>query len=115
MNPGRNPDSTIVAGTTFLGQFVDHDVTFDLTSQLGVPTPPEATRNFRESRSAERREPDAREPPCRDPPLPQRAACADVSAAQARFEEAPTLPAAYSGGGEFRMIDFLAFAGVAPA
>jgi len=36
-------------------------------------------------------------------------------AAQARFEEAPTLPAAYSGGGEFRMIDFLAFAGVAPA
>jgi len=32
----------------FLGQFVDHDVTFDLTSQLGVPTPPEATRNFRE-------------------------------------------------------------------
>lgn len=48
LNPGRNPDSTIPAGMTFLGQFVDHDVTFDLTSQLGVPTEPEQTRNFRE-------------------------------------------------------------------
>ncbi len=26
----------------------------------------------------------------------------------------PTLPAAFSGTGEFRMIDFLAFAGLAP-
>ena len=48
LNPGRNPDSAIPAGMTFLGQFVDHDVTFDLTSPLGVPTAPEQTRNFRE-------------------------------------------------------------------
>lgn len=48
LEPGGNLDSTIPAGMTFLGQFVDHDVTFDLTSPLGVPTSPEKTRNFRE-------------------------------------------------------------------
>ncbi len=35
------------AGTTFLGQFLDHDMTFDTTSPLGVPTSPEATLNAR--------------------------------------------------------------------
>jgi Animal haem peroxidase len=45
----RNRDNlSFPAGTTFLGQFVDHDVSFDLTSPLGVATPPETTRNFRE-------------------------------------------------------------------
>jgi Animal haem peroxidase len=33
-----NPAHT--AGTTFLGQFIDHDVTFDVSSPLGTPTDP---------------------------------------------------------------------------
>jgi hypothetical protein len=41
----NNPTNT--AGTTFVGQFLDHDITFDASSPLGVPTPPEATRNTR--------------------------------------------------------------------
>jgi hypothetical protein len=48
VNPGRNEDSTIPAGMTFLGQFVDHDVTFDETSPLGVPTAPETSPNSRQ-------------------------------------------------------------------
>lgn len=35
------------AGTTFLGQFLDHDMTFDTTSQLGIPVPPEDSPNAR--------------------------------------------------------------------
>ena len=37
----------MTAGTTFLGQFLDHDMTFDTTSPLGVPTDPEASPNAR--------------------------------------------------------------------
>ena len=44
-NNANNPTHT--AGTTFLGQFIDHDVTFDASSRLGVRTDPAATRNFR--------------------------------------------------------------------
>jgi hypothetical protein len=45
----NNPDnSTHTAGTTFMGQFMDHDITFDLTSRLGVPTPPERSPNVRD-------------------------------------------------------------------
>jgi len=44
-NNPDNPNHT--AGTTFVGQFIDHDVTFDAISPLGVPTAPEATRNTR--------------------------------------------------------------------
>jgi hypothetical protein len=44
----NNPDNnTHTAGTTFLGQFLDHDMTFDTTSPLGVATPPESTPNAR--------------------------------------------------------------------
>jgi Animal haem peroxidase len=44
----NNPDSpTHTAGTTFMGQFLDHDMTFDTTSRLGVPTRPVATPNTR--------------------------------------------------------------------
>ena len=44
----NNPDSTTqTAGTTFFGQFVDHDVTFDLGSTLGQPTRPEDSTNTR--------------------------------------------------------------------
>jgi hypothetical protein len=35
------------AGTTFMGQFLDHDMSFDTTSPLGVPAPPEQTVNAR--------------------------------------------------------------------
>jgi hypothetical protein len=40
-----NPTHT--AGTTFLGQFLDHDLTFDTTSPLGVPTDPARSPNAR--------------------------------------------------------------------
>ena len=44
-NNPNNPTHT--AGTTFVGQFMDHDVTFDPTSRLGVPAVPRETQNFR--------------------------------------------------------------------
>ena len=43
-NP-NNPSHT--AGTTFVGQFVDHDITFDTRSTLGVPADPARIRNAR--------------------------------------------------------------------
>jgi hypothetical protein len=44
----NNPDNpTHTAGTTFLGQFLDHDMTFDQTSPLGTPTAPETSPNTR--------------------------------------------------------------------
>jgi hypothetical protein len=43
-NP-ENPD--IPAGFTFLGQFIDHDITFDPTSSLERQIDPEAIANFR--------------------------------------------------------------------
>jgi len=43
-----NPDNpTMTAGFTFLGQFIDHDMTFDPTSSLARRQDPEAIRNFR--------------------------------------------------------------------
>ena len=47
LSPNNRDNPFHTAGTTFLGQFIDHDFTFDLTSTLGVPTPPETTRNNR--------------------------------------------------------------------
>ena len=44
-NNPNNPTHT--AGTTFFGQFVDHDITFDTTSKLGVTTDPDVSRNAR--------------------------------------------------------------------
>lgn len=55
-NPELSPNnrdnliSNMTAGTTFVGQFLDHDITFDNTSQLGVPTEPTATPNRRDAR-----------------------------------------------------------------
>ena len=44
----NNPDNpTHTAGTHFFGQFVDHDITFDTTSQLGVATDPLTSLNAR--------------------------------------------------------------------
>ena len=45
----RQPDPH-TAGTTFLGQFIDHDVTFDPSSPLGVVAEPTATTNTRDTR-----------------------------------------------------------------
>ena len=42
--------SPIRLGTTFMGQFLDHDMTFDLTSKLGV-------RTVRRTRSTRARRP----------------------------------------------------------
>ena len=44
----KNPNNTShTAGTTFMGQFLDHDMTFDLTSRLGQPAEPLASPNAR--------------------------------------------------------------------
>ena len=43
-----NPDNPrLAAGMTFLGQFLDHDMTFDPTSSLARTQDPESIRNFR--------------------------------------------------------------------
>jgi hypothetical protein len=47
LSAGNPNNPTQTAGTTFFGQFVDHDITFDTSSRLGVPTDPSATRNAR--------------------------------------------------------------------
>ena len=45
---GTNPDNpTMTAGSTFVGQFIDHDITFDQTSQLGVTQNPLTSPNTR--------------------------------------------------------------------
>jgi hypothetical protein len=44
----NNPDNpNIPAGFTFLGQFLDHDITFDPTSSLERQNDPESVANFR--------------------------------------------------------------------
>ena len=44
----NNPDNPrLSAGMTFLGQFLDHDMTFDPTSSLARAQDPESIRNFR--------------------------------------------------------------------
>ncbi|MFQ4139276.1 peroxidase family protein [Nodosilinea sp. PGN35] len=46
--PASNPENpAIPAGFTFLGQFIDHDLTFDPTSSLERQSDPEAIENFR--------------------------------------------------------------------
>jgi hypothetical protein len=44
-NNRNNPTQT--AGTTFFGQFLDHDITFDANSRLAQPTAPQSAHNFR--------------------------------------------------------------------
>ncbi len=44
----NNPNNdSHTAGTTFMGQFMDHDMTFDTTSRLGVVTDPATSPNSR--------------------------------------------------------------------
>jgi hypothetical protein len=47
LNQINKNNSTHTAGTTFLGQFLDHDMTFDQTSRLGQPTSPTKSPNAR--------------------------------------------------------------------
>jgi hypothetical protein len=47
LSPNNRDNAAHTAGVTFLGQFLDHDMTFDTTSRLGVPTPPDRTPNAR--------------------------------------------------------------------
>lgn len=47
-SPGGGEDNaSILSGFTFLGQFIDHDITFDPTSSLEKQNDPEAIQNFR--------------------------------------------------------------------
>jgi hypothetical protein len=43
-------DTSLPAGFTYLGQFVDHDITFDPTSKLQQENDPDALHNFRTPR-----------------------------------------------------------------
>lgn len=45
--PNAPDNPAITAGFTFLGQFIDHDITFDPTSSLERQSDPEAVTNFR--------------------------------------------------------------------
>jgi heme peroxidase len=47
LSPNNRDNPTTTAGITFLGQFLDHDMTFDTTSRLGVPARPERSANTR--------------------------------------------------------------------
>ncbi|GAA0996391.1 heme peroxidase family protein [Acrocarpospora macrocephala] len=47
LSPNNLDNATHTAGVTFLGQFLDHDMTFDRSSPLGTVTAPEATPNTR--------------------------------------------------------------------
>lgn len=48
LEPGENPD--IASGYTYVGQFVDHDITFDPVSSLERMNDPDALRSFRTPR-----------------------------------------------------------------
>src|SRR4030095_15236748 len=47
LSPNNRDNPTHTAGITFLGQFIDHDMTFDTSSPLGIPTAPESSTNAR--------------------------------------------------------------------
>ena len=47
LSPHNRDNTAATAGLTFLGQFLDHDMTFDATSRLGEPTRPERAPNIR--------------------------------------------------------------------
>ena len=47
LSPNNIDNPAHTAGVTFMGQFLDHDMTFDETSRLGVPLAPESAPNTR--------------------------------------------------------------------
>src|SRR5215213_7928936 len=48
--PNENPNPALTSGFTFVGQFVDHDITFDTTTLSDQQSDPYATTNFRTPR-----------------------------------------------------------------
>lgn len=46
----ENPNPELTSGFTFIGQFVDHDITFDKTPLAEAQADPDATKNFRTPR-----------------------------------------------------------------
>ena len=46
----ENPNPRLTSGFTFVGQFVDHDITFDTTPLSEQQSDPYATTNFRTPR-----------------------------------------------------------------
>ena len=46
----ENPNPHLTSGFTFVGQFVDHDITFDTTNLSEQQSDPDATTNFRTPR-----------------------------------------------------------------
>src|SRR5215213_3026069 len=46
----ENPNPALTSGFTFVGQFVDHDITFDTTPLSDQQADPDATTNFRTPR-----------------------------------------------------------------
>ena len=46
----ENPNPKLTSGFTFVGQFVDHDITFDTTTLSDQESDPDATTNFRTPR-----------------------------------------------------------------
>ena len=50
LSPDNRDNPTHTAGVTFLGQFIDHDITRDAGSRLGRPTPARRSTNLRSAR-----------------------------------------------------------------
>ncbi len=50
LSPGNPDNATHTAGSTFMGQFLDHDITSDAGSTLGVPKPATSSQNLRSAR-----------------------------------------------------------------
>ncbi len=50
LSPGNQDNPTHTAGITFLGQFIDHDITRDAGSRLGRPEPLQRSNNLRTAR-----------------------------------------------------------------
>ncbi|MFK7965893.1 MAG: heme peroxidase family protein [Burkholderiaceae bacterium] len=46
-SPNNGDNASMTAGVTFIGQFLDHDITFDRRSQIAALADPEKTANFR--------------------------------------------------------------------
>lgn len=50
LSPRNRDNPTNTAGATFMGQFLDHDITLDAGSRLGRPTPARRSTNLRSAR-----------------------------------------------------------------
>ena len=50
LSANNQNNAVMKAGTTFIGQFIDHDLTFDLNSRLAVVTEPTQSPNVRDPR-----------------------------------------------------------------